>query len=73
MEYHYHGIRYGRYRCNALEAHDENLEVHELGHGFQSKGADLPAVLVHEGRVFFKLMASIPQNDWSVHQTIRYG
>lgn len=37
------------------EAHDENLQIHELGHGLQPEGADLAAVLVHESRIILEL------------------
>lgn len=37
------------------EAHDENLEVHELRHCLQAEGADLAAVLVHESGIVLQL------------------
>lgn len=46
-------------QAHAPEAHDENLEVHQLGHGFQSESADLAAVFVHERRIIFELIVSV--------------
>lgn len=47
-----------RTHTHTPEAHDENLEVHELRHSLQAEGADLAAVLVHESGIVLELHES---------------